>query len=260
MSNNLLSFSAEDYLPSILGRIIDTISGQRRKLHNCYAKIDAYFETTLREHLHKHERTKGEVDEDYVDVLIRLSKEPKFPFSEQHIKAMFMDIFLGGIDTIQNEIRRSIGRKEKLTEEDITNLKYLKMVSEKETFPGFHIRLSSCFHMKPPDIAKLKMPIAAFQVSTETTGDEFYPERFENSEIDFKGTNFELIPFGAGRRICPGLAMAINSIEYILTNLLYFFDWELPDGVKIEGVSMEEIVGITIHKKIPLHLKPIKYM
>ncbi|GAA0142517.1 oxygenase [Lithospermum erythrorhizon] len=104
MSNNLLSFSAEDYLPSILGRIIDTISGQRRKLHNCYAKIDAYFETTLREHLHKHERTKGEVDEDYVDVLIRLSKEPKFPFSEQHIKAMFMDIFLGGIDTRANTI------------------------------------------------------------------------------------------------------------------------------------------------------------
>lgn len=58
------------------------------------------------------------------------------------------------------------------------------------------------------------------------------PERFLNSTIDFDGHNFWLFPFGAGRRGCPGISFAIAIIELVLSNLLYKFDWELPNGMK----------------------------
>ncbi|GAA0183982.1 hypothetical protein Leryth_012141 [Lithospermum erythrorhizon] len=70
--------------------------------------------------------------------------------------------------------------------------------------------------------------------------------RDEENEIDFRGAHFQLLPFGAGRRIYPGMTVSMMIIEYIIAHLLYFFDWELPDGMKMEDVSLEEVVGITI--------------
>ncbi|XP_060181473.1 cytochrome P450 71A1-like [Lycium barbarum] len=82
------------------------------------------------------------------------------------------------------------------------------------------------------------------------------PERFLNSRIDFKGQDFELIPFGAGRRGCPGIALGIATVELILSNLLYAFDWELPLGMKIEDIDTDILPGITVHKKNDLCLVP----
>lgn len=92
--------------------------------------------------------------------------------------------------------------------------------------------------------------------------EEFYPERFAESSIDYKGHDFEFLPFGAGRRMCPGLNMAIAEIECVLANLLYFFDWKLPDGMTTEDVNMEEEVleSITIDKKTHLILVPVKQL
>lgn len=59
--------------------------------------------------------------------------------------------------------------------------------------------------------------------------EELYLERFDNNPLDVKGQHFELLPFGAGRRICPPIEMATTTIELVLANLLYHFDWKLPD-------------------------------
>ncbi|XP_052489431.1 cytochrome P450 71D10-like [Gossypium raimondii] len=84
----------------------------------------------------------------------------------------------------------------------------------------------------------------------------FYPERFLNSSCDFKGTNLEYIPFGAGRRMCPGISFALPNIELPLAKLLYHFDWELPSGLPHENLDMSETFGMTARRKDDLILIP----
>ena len=89
---------------------------------------------------------------------------------------------------------------------------------------------------------------------------EFIPERFMDNSIDYKGQNFELLTFGSGRRSCPGIYMATTTIELALANLLYCFNWKLPDGIKEEDINMEEEAGLslTTTKKTILNPVPIK--
>ncbi|KAG6390899.1 hypothetical protein SASPL_148644 [Salvia splendens] len=75
--------------------------------------------------------------------------------------------------------------------------------------------------------------------------------------IDILGTDFEVIPFGAGRRGCPGIAMGLATVELTLANLLHSFDWEFPPGVYKEDIDTQVLPGLTMHKKHPLCLVPI---
>ncbi|GKD37612.1 cytochrome P450 71A1-like protein, partial [Tanacetum coccineum] len=65
---------------------------------------------------------------------------------------------------------------------------------------------------------------------------------------------FELIPFGGGRRICPGITLGVLMAELLLANLIYLFDWKLPVGMKIEDIDYEAKPGFTMHKKNDLCL------
>ncbi|GMN56907.1 hypothetical protein TIFTF001_027718 [Ficus carica] len=92
--------------------------------------------------------------------------------------------------------------------------------------------------------------------------EEFIPERFEKCAVDFKGHDFEFTPFGSGRRGCPGLTFGVTSTEFLITNLLYWFDWKLPSGdgaILPEKLDMSEVYGLTVYKKVPLHLVPKPY-
>ncbi|XP_039162778.1 iridoid oxidase-like [Eucalyptus grandis] len=84
----------------------------------------------------------------------------------------------------------------------------------------------------------------------------FKPERFMGSKIDYKGQNFELIPFGSGRRICVGLSLADRVLHLGLATLLYHFDWELGDGSTPKTLDMKERVGIILRKLHPLKVIP----
>ncbi|CAN0908280.1 Cytochrome P450 71A1 [Linum grandiflorum] len=74
------------------------------------------------------------------------------------------------------------------------------------------------------------------------------------------GVDFELIPFGAGRRICPAIHMGLSTVELSLANLLYAFDWEMPTDVRSEDLDMEVSPGLAMHKKNALCLIAKKYM
>jgi cytochrome P450 len=82
--------------------------------------------------------------------------------------------------------------------------------------------------------------------------DKFMPERFLEKAVDFKGGDFDLIPFGAGRRICPGMPLAIRMVHLVLGSLLNQFKWKLPIEVERNGVDMAEKFGVTLIKAVPL--------
>ncbi|KAA0034251.1 hypothetical protein IC582_023220 [Cucumis melo] len=72
-----------------------------------------------------------------------------------------------------------------------------------------------------------------------TNPEEFIPERFIGSNIDYKGQNFEFLPLGSDRRrICPGMNMTSFIVELALANMLLCFDWKLPNGMKEEDIDM----------------------
>lgn len=91
---------------------------------------------------------------------------------------------------------------------------------------------------------------------------KFKPERFLNSSaMDFKGNDFELLPFGAGRRICPGLSMAARHVPLVLASLIHCFDWSLPQDKddhhhQQQQLDMNEKFGVTLQKEKPLLLIP----
>jgi cytochrome P450 len=92
--------------------------------------------------------------------------------------------------------------------------------------------------------------------------EEFRPERFEETgatSVEYKqGAQMEFIPFGAGRRQCPGALFATNTIELVLANLLYHFDWAIPAGAGPETLDMSEVFGIILHAKSSLCLEAVR--
>ena len=172
----------------------------------------------------------------------------------------------------QVEVRSIVGKKRKIEMNDINQMGYLKCVI-KET-----LRLHPVAPLLVPRETTRTIEIKGYRIPSKTRvlfnawaiqrhpsswdrPEEFFPERFENNLIDFEGEDFNLIPFGVGRRGCPGSKFAIAIIEYIAANLIYWFDWKLPcdRGAFPEELDMTEVYGLTVHRKVPLHLIPTPY-
>ncbi|GMY14909.1 cytochrome P450 71A3-like [Fagus crenata] len=228
----------------------------------------------------------NEDQKDLVDVLLWIQKENiiGFPIDRVSIKALILEAFAAGTETtyvvldwamiellrhpkmmkkLQNEVRGIIGNKTDITEDDLVKMHYLKAVI-KETL-RFHPPVPLLVPRQSIQDAKTQgydiaagtqVIINAWAIGRDPASwdepDEFQPERFSTSSIDFRGHDFQLIPFGAGRRGCPGIAFSIAMIELVLANLVHNFDWTLPGGAKGEDLDMTECVGITIHRKSPL--------
>jgi cytochrome P450 len=162
---------------------------------------------------------------------------------------------------------REIFNKKGIGENNINELKYLKLVV-KETLrlhpPSPLLLPRECgqaceidgYHIP----AKSKVMVNAWAIGRDpkywSEPERFYPERFVDSSIDYKGTNFEYIPFGAGRRICPGSTFGLISVELTLALLLYHFDWKLPNEMKGEDLDMAEQFGANVKRKNDLYLIP----
>ncbi|EOA25262.1 hypothetical protein CARUB_v10018577mg [Capsella rubella] len=281
------SFSASDFVPYI-GWIIDRLTGlQGRRAKNAQ-DLDAFYEQII--DLHKGEKEVG--SEDFVDSLLRLEKEETVvgndKFTRNNVKAILMDILLAGIETsaismiwamtelarnprvmskVQSEIRNKCGKRELIRYEDIDQLHYLKMVIKeswrlhppaplllpREVISEFEI---DGYKIQPKTQIHVNVWAIGRDPDTWKDPDEFLPERFLDSNIDTKGQSFELLPFGSGRRICPAVYMGTTMVEFGLANLLYHFDWELPDGMAVEHIDLEDAPGLGANKKNDLLLVP----
>ncbi|KAJ4791148.1 cytochrome P450 family 71 polypeptide [Rhynchospora pubera] len=274
-------FNIVNLFPS--SRIANLISGTVRKAEECHRSFDRLLDNLIRDH--KEKGVDGEV-EDLLAVLLRLHDEDQ-ALSMDTVKAIVFDLIVAGTDTssatvdwamaelmktpevmkkAQTEVRQQFQGHENITESDLAYLNFMHPII-KETLrlhpPGpVNPRLcqETCKIMGY-DIPKgTNVLLNTWTIGRDSKywkdADEFKPERFSNSSSDmnFNGTNFEFIPFGSGRRICPGLSFAVAIVELTLANLLYHFNWELPSGMTPDQIDMTETFGLTTRRKSPLLL------
>ncbi|TYH51131.1 hypothetical protein ES332_D10G253300v1 [Gossypium tomentosum] len=257
------SFCIGDMFPYL--RWLDVVTGYIPSLKAVNEEFDAFFDQVLQEHRALESDDQVSDRKDFVSIIMQLQKDGMYEMdlTQDNIKAILLDMFVGGTDTsttttewmmaellkhpnamkkVQEEVKNVVGNKSKVDMEDISKMEYLKY---------YHI---------PSDTTVL---INAWAIQRDPKWwekpEEFIPERFENSSIDFKGQDFQLIPFGFGRKGCPGMPFGVASVEYVMANLLYWFDWKLPAGQNANNLDMTELYGLTVNKKIPLHVFPISH-
>ncbi|KAG2581913.1 hypothetical protein PVAP13_6KG079140 [Panicum virgatum] len=285
-------FNMADLWPS--SRIVSRLSGAVRHCEEIRDTTFRILDGIIEEHLEKMGNRGGGEVEDLLDVLLKVQQDGDLPIplDMDVIKlAILLDIF-GGSETtaptlewamaelvhnpkvmerVTAEVRNAFAahgsvREDKLAE---AGLRYLPLVIL-ET-----LRLHTPLPFLIPQACQEPCRVLGYDVPQGITvmvnawalgrdeqywpgdPDAFRPERFEaggGSAADFKGADFELLPFGSGRRMCPGMGFALANMELALASLLFHFDWEVPGAAELD---MTEAFGLTAHRKSRLLLRPI---
>ncbi|KAL5551084.1 hypothetical protein UlMin_001260 [Ulmus minor] len=260
------------------------LQGARKKMDGLSKRFDEMFERMINKRL-RIEKEGGSKSNDFLQFLLKVKDEgdSKTPFTMTHVKALLMDMVVGGSETSSNtiefvmaeimnqpevmrkaqeEVEAVVGKENVVEESHIHKLTYLQAVM-KETLrlhPALPLLVPHCPSetctiggYTIPKGARVFINVWASQRDPSNWKDplKFDPERFmnNNSKWDFSGSDFNYFPFGSGRRICAGIAMAERMVLYSVATLLHSFDWEMPNG---EDVDLTEKFGIVLKKKTPL--------
>ncbi|WMV14960.1 hypothetical protein MTR67_008345 [Solanum verrucosum] len=271
-----------DYFPFL--KKIDP-QGIRRRSTDYFTKILHLMSDLIDERLKEREMGNRE-NIDVLDALLDISPHE---IDRNQIEQLCLDLFAAGTDTMSNtlewamaellknphtfekaqeELAQAIGRGKLIDEADVAKLPYLRCIV-KETF-RIHPQVPFLIPRKVeedvdlygytiPKDSQVLVNVWAIGRDSSLWEDplDFKPERFWESDIDVRGRDFELIPFGAGRRICPGLPLAIRMIQIALGSLINTFNWKLDGGIAPKDLDMEEKFGITLAKAQPLLAIPI---
>ncbi|KAI3693891.1 hypothetical protein L1987_76846 [Smallanthus sonchifolius] len=230
---------------------------------------------------------------DVLDLLLNINFKDESEYSINDMKHLFTDLFIAGTDTVSttlewamtelirnpkkleiarlelNKCMQKNGRFVTVQEHDISRLPYLHAII-KET-----LRLHPPAPFLIPHQAIHDVEVGGFVVPKDaqilcnvwaigrdpkvwSKPEAFMPERFLEVEIDYWGQDFELISFGTGRRICPGLNIAHRMLHTILGSLIHNFDWKLEGNTKAQDLDMEEKFGLTLPRNVPLMAIPVK--
>ncbi|CAM0958970.1 unnamed protein product [Alopecurus aequalis] len=292
-SKVMTGMSLPEIFPSSrLARRLSRVPGE---IERCRSAMFGFIDDIIHKRQEKRATAAEEHKEDLLDVLLRLQKEMdmQYPLTTLNIKAVLIDLFAAGSDTsstilqwamaelvrnptvmrkAQEEVRRELVGHDKVTEDCITNLHYLRLVI-KETLrlhPASALLLPrEC--RSPCKVLGFDMPqgamvlVNAWAIGRDPAHwdapEEFVPERFqEQGGRDFKGTDFEFVPFGAGRRMCPGMAFGLAHIELALAALLFHFNWDLPDGMVPEEMDMTEAAGPATRRQSDLWMIAVPHL
>ncbi|KAH6832657.1 hypothetical protein C2S53_006444 [Perilla frutescens var. hirtella] len=288
----LTTFYVSDYFPWF--GWFDKLSGSINRLNRVFNNLDSFYEEMIDEHLDPKRVKKVEEEDDILDILIKIKEQAScsIDLDSNRIKALLTDIFIGATDTsaastvwtmtalikapnvmekLKSQIRNLVGKKGRVDEDDLAKLPYLNAVINEalRLYPPAPLlvpreTIERCslagYEIQPKTVVYVNAWAIARDPEHWKNPDAFVPERFLNSNIDIKGQDFEVIPFGSGRRMCPGIPMGLANVELTVANLLYSFDWELPPGIRAEDIDTDALPGITMHKKNPLLLVAKKYV
>ncbi|XP_058193843.1 cytochrome P450 736A117-like [Rhododendron vialii] len=276
-------FDIGDFVPWL--KWVNRVNGVYGRAERLAKELDEFLEGVVEEHEGRERKVGEEGGQDFVDVLLEIQRENVvgIPLHRDSVKALILDVFVAGIDTtstalewvmtellkhpqamkkLQAEVRLIAQPNQPVTEDDLDQMPYLKAVI-KETLrlhpPGPLIvprESTKDVQVMGYDIAAgTRVLVNAWAIGHDPTlwdePEEFRPQRFLNCPVDFRGHDFELIPFGAGRRGCLGIRFAMAVDELAVANLVHKFDFALPDGVELD---VSEAAGINVHKKFPLLL------
>ncbi|XP_028772127.1 cytochrome P450 CYP736A12-like [Neltuma alba] len=285
------AFNLADFVPT-LGAF--DLQGITRQLKETSEALDEVLEKILKEHEQAFNERRGKQNDDLVDILLSLMHQPlnddeqNFVITRHNIKGTALEIIFASFETtastinwalsellrdprvmkkLQDELETVVGMDRMVEEADISKLNYLDMVV-KETlrlFPagifiprkstrdimvdGYYIRQNTRIMVNNWAIGR--------DVKTWTDDAHmFYPERFLNGNVDLQGNHFQLIPFGSGRRKCPGIQLGLTIVKMVIAQLVHCFNWELPCGMKPCDMDMTETFGFSMTRAKPLLAVP----
>uniref|UniRef100_A0A7N0SZ89 Cytochrome P450 n=1 Tax=Kalanchoe fedtschenkoi TaxID=63787 RepID=A0A7N0SZ89_KALFE len=286
--------NVSDFFPAL--RFVDPQRVFRRA-RVCFEGMLRHFDRLIDQRLNNSERTekKRESDrEDVLDAMLRIVDEEGSELDRNHMIHLLLDLFIAGTDTTSStlewamaellhnpaklekakgELVQVMGTNSSIEESDIASLPYIQAVV-KET-----LRLHPPAPLLLPHKAMMDVEIDGYTIPENTRvlvnlwaihrdeklwpePDSFLPERFLDDgklSVDLiKGHGFELLPFGAGRRICPGMPLAHRMVHLMLASLLHKFDWKLENGMMAEDMDMGDKFGITLQKTVPLRAVPLR--
>ncbi|XP_076934303.1 labd-13Z-ene-9,15,16-triol synthase, chloroplastic-like [Bidens hawaiensis] len=247
-------------------------------------RLDTIFETMIDQ---RRKMGSGHGNKDFLQFLLELKDngDTNPPFTMVHLKSLLMDMVVGGTDTTSNtvefalaeimnrpeilkkaqeELDMVVGKDNVVEESHINKLPYLYAIM-KET-----LRLYPALPLLVPHCPSESCVIGGYTVPTGArvfvnawaihrdpaiweTPLEFRPERFLDGKWDYTGNDFTYFPFGSGRRICVGTAMAERMFMVLLGSIIHSFDWELEEGKKHD---LSEKFGIVLKKKVALVAVP----
>ncbi|KAK4269071.1 hypothetical protein QN277_022276 [Acacia crassicarpa] len=270
------------------------LQGYTKRMKDFNAKFDRFLEHVLNEHEERRKGAENYVATDMVDMLLQLAEDRTLEVKLQRhsVKALTQDLIVAAVDTsgvivewgmselLKNpeiirkateELDRVIGRDRWVEEKDITKLPYIEAIAKES------MRLHPAAAVLPPTTSAVdgdskvlgydipggaQVIVNVWAIGRDPTiwenPYEFNPERFIGKDIDVIGHHFELLPFGAGRRICPGYVLGLKVVQVSLANLVHGFSWSLPGHMKKEDLNMEEVPRLTNVRKQPLEavIKP----
>lgn len=256
------------------------LQGLNKKSKELFMRICALWEPIIEE---RRERKTSKISrqEDFLDALLDNA------FTNDQINHLTAELISAGTDTStstiewamaeliknpesMNKVREELAREinhDFAKESHLPQLPYLQ-ACVKETLRLHppapilipHRALESCTVMNYAIPKNAQVVVNVWAIGRDPTiwlePLKFNPERFLNSALDFKGSDYEFVPFGAGRRICPGLSMAAKQVPLVLASLIHFFDWSLPLGISPNELDMTEKFALTLQREQPLLVIP----
>ncbi|KAL4346570.1 hypothetical protein GQ457_17G019810 [Hibiscus cannabinus] len=275
-----------DYFP-MLKRF--DLQGIRKHIKQSYMGLHAIFDVLIDKRMEVRASDSKARSGDFLDVLLDQCEENESYFTRQNIKPLILDLFIAGSDTsalttewamaellrkpqvlqkTKRELMEVIGSGRAVQESDMDELTYLQAVV-KETMrlhPGAPLLLpykaknevEICGYTIPKNA---QVMVNAWAIGRDpnywTDPLSFCPERFIDSGLGFRGRDFKYLPFGAGRRICSGMPLAVRMVHLMLASMIHSFDWKLPQGINPEDVDMRDTFGTTLKKAVPLYVVPV---
>ncbi|XP_030535103.1 cytochrome P450 71AU50-like [Rhodamnia argentea] len=269
-------FNIGDYVPCLAPF---DLQGLTKRMKAVSKVFDAFFEKIIDEHMES-KKEEGET-KDFVDVMLGIMglNEGEYHIGRPHIKAIMKDMLVGSMDTsaaaiesamtelikhpsamknLQQELEKAVGLNRGVEESDVDGLDYLDMVI-KETMRLHPVAplllphqatedcIVSSFHI--PHKSRVIVNVWSIgrdpKVWTTHDPEEFVPERFSGSSVDLKGHDFQLLPFGAGRRKCPGMQLGLIVVRFVVAQLVHCFDWELPSSGSPNKLDMAGELGLS---------------